>query len=1314
MDPSSLTDPPRRQSVATTIPSRRMLPSASSGSFSFPQTITVRNAPNQVPHMRSSRTWTTSSGERGLLSDTDELENRAAFVQEYNRLAKKHGVRVLVVEDFNLSQAVTGNGPDSPHSQKRGWFYRMLRSTSGQPTTDQRPQTLEGHRKRSVSDLAHNLAHPRRESPKTVDIQSMVRLSGKSVIYLPPEYAPSALVLPTCLRATAHYLAQNVATRGIFRIPGSVRVVNELFDYYCYTEKGGNDIASTVRCANLPMHMQLSVHDVASTFKRLLSVLPGGILGSLSIFDALVAIHSQLHGDPEFPRTKQTKVRARLIALAIATIESQFRRELICAVFGLLSLIGRVAEVAPREDDGGRPLPTGDLMGYSALGIVFGPLLLGNLLENYSTALPTPGSGLLHSPLSPPKPRRDRRKSKATGTRSATTPTLNKILVANDITEMLIVNWRDIVRQMKSLGMRYLREPSSLTSLRSDSLHQSTSEPFIIRKPADWDQGKVWLNQPRDEDEVNRSFHTGSPEPDAPNLGVRRQRPKKKKSSASNRLGARPSISVLSPTVEESPVDEEKFGTARPQPLTQSGVASNTNQISDFDSSLNDAHSSRVNGEGSWINLDRQEGLLQRDQSLDSNESHEHPDTLSTKKGRGNSRFGSPRVSIEDVPPRTSSKPRLQEGFTTWKQPLQYEEANSTAPNTEIQSIERRKAQRGRRAADEKHCKLHRNALRDDGLEGSKSSRAFSFTDQQDEKLAGIELQSNQGDLKEGAGTCHVTVIPYPGSSQRSSSLNTESQSSRDTTSHERRPPVQSSTRPIEKGKNTLTYDNKDTQHHGIVQIQDVASQGYICAAPIQFYAPMRVPPTLSGHAIQSDQVPSPSRSSVVEPSQRQSSDAKSPNKPPGRQSLSDVANKRGAVKAMAAMFEGEGPQLQELPNPDSKPRSRTQSLISHYSRASPEKSVQSLRSVSTRTHPSPRQPSTASQNQLGSRNASFDINQQVEAALSRNLSGSIHECIALREASPIVAEEQSGPLHDKPPVMLFRKPVPSRKPIPEAQRAKEASLQTPPSLGTMTPHQELPPIAQHLNRLRPSSSTSNIQHESEFFPSIPLSGSTPSSRPRSTTLLHAQIRSLQRQLDSRTEEAAMLRRQLEAQQNADVGTLSQQLREAKKEAQTWRERAEAAERRVKVFERFTARLRGLRGAAIAVDRQSDESSPTSDSTVHDGANGSRHDDGQTFSQNQQLTLSKTRQRSEAQESDTSGRTEDVGVITARIRKCLHGREGRTDRATDSPPVLPYFQDLLDGADDGKPQDARMRGPSQSAVEIWMAAQELFCLDDSQ
>jgi hypothetical protein len=50
---------------------------------------------------------------------------------------------------------------------------------------------------------------PKREPPKTQSLQSMVTLGGKSLLYLPPEFAPRALVLPTCFRATAQYLVQN-------------------------------------------------------------------------------------------------------------------------------------------------------------------------------------------------------------------------------------------------------------------------------------------------------------------------------------------------------------------------------------------------------------------------------------------------------------------------------------------------------------------------------------------------------------------------------------------------------------------------------------------------------------------------------------------------------------------------------------------------------------------------------------------------------------------------------------------------------------------------------------------------------------------------------------------------------------------------------------------------------------------------------------------------------------------------------------------------------------------------------------------------
>jgi hypothetical protein len=242
-------------------------------------------------------------------------------------------------------------------------------------------------------------------------------------------------------------------TRGVFRIPGSVRVVNELYDFYS-AQGDEASITGTIRSPNLPVHIKSGVHDVASAFKKLLAGLPGGILGHLSVFDALVAIHSQLHGDPEFNRTKRSKVRARLMALVVGTIKSQLRRELVCAVFGLLCLVGRSAEVAPREDGQGRPLPTSDLMGYSALGIIFGPLLLGDCIDSYSMALADPTTGLVVLPLTPPKSRNSRRRKSSISESQQSKPlNVDKILVANDIAEMLITHWRDVVKHMKSLDL---------------------------------------------------------------------------------------------------------------------------------------------------------------------------------------------------------------------------------------------------------------------------------------------------------------------------------------------------------------------------------------------------------------------------------------------------------------------------------------------------------------------------------------------------------------------------------------------------------------------------------------------------------------------------------------------------------------------------------------------------------------------------------------------------------------------------------------------------------------------------------------------
>ncbi|KAM3551106.1 hypothetical protein ARSEF4850_008038 [Beauveria asiatica] len=498
----------------------------------------------------SSHTWTSTSGDIGLLRDADEVEDRAVFVQEYNRLAKKvrsstvvyrlvtnkqkHGIRPLILDDFDP------NKPDDNEKPKRGWFRRMFLSSSRLPSDSKDRDPLKSRHRRSASDLAY-LIHSRREAPSVLDLQSMVRLSGKSSLYLPTEYAPCALILPTCIRATAQYVSQYANTRGIFRIPGSMKVVSALFDYYCHMDKSGADISGTVRSATLPLHIQYSVHDIASTLKRFLSTLPGGILGSLLLFDSFIAVQSQLNAEPEFPRTNQTKVRARLIALAIGTIESQYRRELICAIFGLLSMIGRIAELAPREDDAGLPLPTTDLMGYGALSICFGPLLVGDLLSSYTMKIASPGSGLVVLPPATQQVRKDTRKNRPGSSTKNVQPAVDKILIANRVTEMLISNWRDIVRQMKSLGTHRRRHTSG-GSFSRPSLRPSASETFLTKVPKDFSKIRP-----------SSAIVTRNTAEDAENevavLPTSTNAPKR----TSDFLRQKASVNTLSPTMEESP-----------------------------------------------------------------------------------------------------------------------------------------------------------------------------------------------------------------------------------------------------------------------------------------------------------------------------------------------------------------------------------------------------------------------------------------------------------------------------------------------------------------------------------------------------------------------------------------------------------------------------------------------------------------------------------------------------------------------------------------------------------------------------------------
>ncbi|RCI11576.1 hypothetical protein L249_7772 [Ophiocordyceps polyrhachis-furcata BCC 54312] len=990
---------------------QRVPPSASSVSLAFPQSTSMHSL--LASQVRSSGTWTTSSGELGLLSDTDEVEDRAIFVHEYNRLAKKHGVRLLIVDDFHEEQQCH-NMAKSP--EKRGWLYRLLRANNEQTTSS--PGQLQLRHKRSVSDLAH-MIRSRLEPPRVVYIQDMVRLSGKSMLYLPQDYAPCSLVLPTCLRATAQHLAQNANTRGLFRIPGSVKVVTALFDYYCCPEPGGESISSTVRCANLPMHIALSVHDVASTFKKLLSVLPGGILGSLSLFDALVAVHSQLNGEPEFPRTKQTKVRARLIALAIGTVKSQFRRELICAVLGLLSLIGRVAEVTPREDADGRPLPTANLMGYGALGIVFGPLLVGDLLDQYTMKLATPTGGLLLLPFSPPKLRRERRRTRPDGNRSGP-PTVNKIMVANDIAEMLIANWRDVVRQMRSLGAHHHRKGSSLVNARGTSV----SEPFAIKMPRDLDAVQKGPNQSKGE-------HEG-PEPDTPTMGLKRRRNRPVNMAPHPKLLSKVSMQTLTPTIEEGSTEETSA---------------------------------------------RLEAVSEQDRGKDvDGEAVPRPEVAKSvlgevkAKGPKDTIPAPPPILPQRVPPRLSSRSNRSQDCSE----VQTIKSCGTEGDSSATKGQMAKASRKRRQS-----KTSNNTGSHDGLRGSIGNtpdHLYPPTDGRSRSSQGVSEDMTQVAARRQPGS------PTPGNEGRHGSKQAEASD----------PPFNAGPATGEKSLATQAPASKPHRKR-----------------PVRFL------------------VQSPSHSDS-----------------------SERLSKKGSVKAMAAMFEGQGLNLARMSCPGHG-----------------EGANEGAELLQQTASPCPCQLLGRGD---GCASDGLVASPQDDQAMSSR-AGFMKDAAAVDEPPcRHIAARRSLPM--LPPCLSCSSPV-------HAQELRWAC---------MGHDKEQVPVAQ-CRKLTRSLSMPPLGYQAAGEGRVLDAAAHPADTLWGSSALFCQMHKLQRRLSIEAEEAAQLRRQLESREDAEVGALSRELSTARRDKSMWKERAESAERRVKAFERFAARMRDLKESIMASQHGVDE-----------------------------------------------------------------------------------------------------------------------------
>ncbi|KAH0566110.1 hypothetical protein GP486_000501 [Trichoglossum hirsutum] len=408
----------------------------------------------QIHSRVTSTTWSTVSNRVFTSSSRSSGRDVSEFLAEYNRLGSKHGLPQLC-HDVPSTGASGANLP--PSQPPVSWLFRKLLRRAPSVQTIRNSSRPRLTRNSSVGDIAL-IDRGRKDALRDRPLGDIARLGGESVFLLPVGSAPGPLVVPSCFSATGMFILQHgMKTPGIFRVPGSSTAINALYDHYSRqfqdAEKSVQQVHQTISSGQIPHHIQCNIYDVTSVFKKFLVGLPGGILGSVPLFKSLRDIHTALFPSPDLPESHQRKVEARLIALAIASLRSEHSVALICAVFGLLNLVGCEGENSRTIDRGSQLSASKDMMDYEALGVVFGPLLLGSKMELVELHSEDDRGGLLAVPESPPRRRGGRRKKYVVKeTYSSEDAQVEKARIAAGVAEMLIRSWKEVVRQLRNIG----------------------------------------------------------------------------------------------------------------------------------------------------------------------------------------------------------------------------------------------------------------------------------------------------------------------------------------------------------------------------------------------------------------------------------------------------------------------------------------------------------------------------------------------------------------------------------------------------------------------------------------------------------------------------------------------------------------------------------------------------------------------------------------------------------------------------------------------------------------------------------------------
>ncbi|KAG4306299.1 hypothetical protein PORY_000287 [Pneumocystis oryctolagi] len=208
-----------------------------------------------------------------------------------------------------------------------------------------------------------------------ISLSSLIQEMGTSHITNFPENLMFSehkvpLIFQICI---TKILERGLETPGLFRVNGSRSVIKSFIEHFL---KNKSKIPSEINIENFKITP--NIHDFASLIKKLLVELPGGIIGNKLQLQALFPL---LEDRASARILMPPEVRARMIALALSTIEDQNRFYLACTVFALLRAVATCTEQKERFLNYPRDL---NYMKPEALGLVFAPTLLGRQANTFN------------------------------------------------------------------------------------------------------------------------------------------------------------------------------------------------------------------------------------------------------------------------------------------------------------------------------------------------------------------------------------------------------------------------------------------------------------------------------------------------------------------------------------------------------------------------------------------------------------------------------------------------------------------------------------------------------------------------------------------------------------------------------------------------------------------------------------------------------------------------------------------------------------------------------------------------------------------